>query len=417
MTIGRTIVSATGHRWRRLAKRVLRRQTQRQRTERRIERLRHSICDRLAADRADEARRTAATATDHRPDCLVTADLHVATAAHVGDDRHALELAIDTAHRRLAALPDAGEPPRLDPRQRVFCSGYFYSGSSAVVDFLHDHDGVVKWPPRGEMRLIKSPNGLADLAQRHADTGRLTAADLTGFYLHLVGQTLTLTPPGTHHPIEKVNANSRRLLAEPVAAGYLRHCLSGFLRLVEINGPQLSTAALETFCRQLVAGALDAAARDTGASVLVVDQAVTAWRLPLARFVPPSSFVVVHRDPRDNFAEARTVLRQPGRTEPTATGYVGSYRKKRAKAMAALPLLIERGHRTLTLGFEDFVIDHATSAERIRRFTGLDGHTHRPRRFRPERSRANIGKFRQHTSDEEIATITRELTEFLHPTV
>src|SRR4029078_597897 len=125
---------------------------------------------------------------------------------------------------------------------------------------------------------------------------------------------------------ESVNLQSRKLLAHKATAGYLHACLASFLDVTEAAG-EVRLEELEAQFRGLVRRALDAGATDRGADLLLVDQAVTAWRLQTSRLAPPSTFVVVHRDPRDQFAEARAVARQPGRPKTTVDTFVAAYRQ------------------------------------------------------------------------------------------
>lgn len=381
--------------------------------------VRAEIHELITAGQVTQARRTAEAAIRRFPDDVNLTDLAIACAAFAGDADRGLELAVANAHRRIAQLqdfPEAQRPTRqLDPQSRIFVCGYFYSGSGAVLDFLNDHARTRIWTPKGEMRWIKSADGIGDLADRHAAEGRLTASDLVGFYLHIVGRTITLTPEGVYHIKEKVNQLGRKLLQNPAAHGYLRSCLECFTSLVNMNEEGLSGPALENHFRDSVKNALDAAATGTGADVLLIDQAITAWRLRLARFAPPSTFVLVHRDPRDQFAEVRRVKQQPGRNPTFAEKFARTYRKRRRRAENAYPMMTrQHGHRVIHVSFDDFVLNHERVREEVREFVGFDVGSYRQDRFDPAVSRKNIGKHIDMTSTAEIDVLAEQLPEYMH---
>jgi hypothetical protein len=374
----------------------------------------------IAAGRVAAAHRLAEATLCGYPESVELLDLRASTLDYLGQPGRAIGACLASARLRLAALDGLRRPPpELGSDQRIFVSGFFYSGSGAVLDWLRGFDGTAKWSPVGEMRLIKFPGGLADLAERHTRQGRLTIQDLVDHYLHLVGGKVTLVPPGVYNQREAVNRDSRKLLAHRATAGYLHACLTSFLELTEARvAGGLTGEELEAHLRESVRRALDAGAADAEADLLLVDQAVTAWRLPTARLVPPSTFVVVHRDPRDQFAEARAVAQQPGRPRTTVDSFAATYRQQHERLHGTIDEL-ERthGHRFIRVAFEDFVLDHAAESARLRTALDLHGRPLRKPRFVPEQSRQNIGKYVGLLPPNEAASLAAALPEFLHPRV
>ena len=370
------------------------------------------------------ARALAEAGVELAPDSGRLHDLRVATLDVQGDDDAALEAALEGASTHIRRLREhrgtVTEPIRLAPEQRVFISGYFYSGSGAVLDHLRGFDRAAYWP-RGEMRLIKFPGGLADLGKRLAKRGRLRPGDLTDLYLHITGAKLTTRPRGTYDRWRHVNHLANRMFNRDLdqSAGYLIAVLEGFVSLVErARSGALSTEEFEEHFRGVLERALDAAATDNDVDHLLVDQAVTAWRLEISRFLPPSSFIVVHRDPRDQYAEVREVMQQPGRSKhmDTPEGFATAYRKNRAYVDEQIPLLEQRhGHKFLRIAFEDFVLDHKQQDRRLREFLGLENRRLIERRFKPKRSRVNVGKHAALLDESAIEVLTRRLADYLHP--
>jgi len=381
------------------------------------------VADRITAGDIEAAWVFAEQAHTHYPEHVRLTDHVIALRRHFGETASALELAITNAERhrrRFGKRREQKRPERaLGPEQRIFLSGYFYSGSGAVFDYLSDHAGCVPWRPGGEFRLIKFPGGLFALARRHARKGKLTKKMLLDLYLHLCGQRIVTVPKGTYDRWRMVNNNSRRLHRSEIARGYLMRCYEQYLALIERSQQgRIGTEELEERLREWVRVALDAAAADADADRLLIDQAVTAWRLPMARLAPPSTFIVVHRDPRDQFVEAREVLSRPGRRSTTVVDFAGTYRKRRRAARRAMPM-IERefGHTFLTTSFERFVLDHEHEAARLKKELGLDGVPRTANSFDPAVSRANVGKSRGELRRGERLVLATLLLPYLDPSV
>lgn len=377
----------------------------------------------LAAGDLDRAHRLAEQAWRSRPRQVQLQDLLIASLDHRGQYERALELSIENAARRIRWLDrrriTRHRPHDLGPVQRIFLAGFFRSGSSAVLDYLRGAPGTARWTPHGEMRLLKAPGGVAELVQRCEASGGLSDQDLVDFYLHLTGWKLTRHPPGGFHSRDVVNRHSAMLFRNRRAFGYLHACLGAFLDLVELTSTTKPTATdLEAFFREVLGRALDVAAADAGAEVLLIDQAVNAWRLPLSRFLPPSTFVIVHRDPRDQFADVREVHRKPGLGPKHAGPFARDYRQHRSWAdRDTARIARDYGHHSVRLSFEDFVLDHQRLTRDLTEALALP--PPRPGRghYDPERGRAGVGRHLELASPSELATLTTALPEFLDPRV
>ena len=389
-----------------------------------IGRARRALDDQIrVGNHAHAARLVTALRLDGR-DHLDLRDRAIALRDHAGDTDEAFRLARQAAQNHVEVLTSKrGEVPVARSQcsaERVFISGYFYSGSGAIKDYLRGFKETTIWPPTGELRIIKFPGGIADLAGRIRDNGSLGEQDLVDLYLHVTGLKVPASPLGTYDKWRMVNREGRRLhRATAPAAGYLAALYAGYLELVDAaDRGTIELDWFEGFARELLAKALDAAAIDTGARVLVIDQAVTAWRLDIARFLPPSSLVIVHRDPRDQYSEVREVLSQPGRSSRSKRpkGFAKNYRRTRRLVDQTVPRIeAEHGHRVLRLSFDDFVLDHAAQAAVLHDFLGLDAADLVERRFKPEESRRNVGKYRYLLPTAAIETIENALPEYLHP--
>ena len=379
----------------------------------------------LAAGHHQQARQLVRSGLERIPHSLRLRDRQVALLADAGDHRAAFEVARETAELRCSRWQDRRSsdrvPRHLDVRGRIAISGFFYSGSGAAKDHLRGYRDVVPWPPVGELRLVKFPGGFVDLGERLTAAGELTAADLVDHYLHIVGRKLTGARPGMYDKWEVVNTNSRRLLRDPDrSAGYLAACMEGFLALaerVEAGSLSLEAEEFQAHARTTLQRALDAAATDNAARWLLIDQVVTGWHLDQAAYLPPASFVLVHRDPRDRFAEVRTVLDQPGRrsTNRDPANFARAARRHLAEAQRRVPWLEQQGHRVLRFAFEDLVLEPEATIAAIEDHLGLTAAQLQERRFHPEQSRRNVGKHVALVPPEELAVIEREASDLLDP--
>lgn len=264
------------------------------------------------------------------------------------------------------------------------------------------------------MQLTRYPGGLGDLAERFAAQGSLGAQNVVDFYLHLVGTKVTLTPRGEYDTWRMVNRGSRQLQASNRTTEYLIECFSYFLRLAESGElDNLSADRLESSSRDFVESALIAAAGDLR-TTLLIDQAAVAARIDLARFLPPSRFVIVFRDPRDQFAEAREARKRKGRPPISVQEFAEVYRKRRRLVQKAIPRLEGTpGHRFLQVSFEEFVLDHDKESKRVLDVLELGDRERIARDFRPEVSRTNVGKYRQLIGADKSALLCAALPEFL----
>jgi hypothetical protein len=356
----------------------------------------------------DHARRLAEEGVQRFPDSVRMKDQLVSLLDHTGETDAALTIAEQAAHQALGPLREpgdaAGPEPALhvlDSKTRIFICGYFYSGSGAVLDYLLDYDGVEKWSPAGEMRLIKFPGGLWDVFKRSARQG-LDHAALVDLYLHVRGAKHVADAPGIYTRWRKVNRHSRKLWKGGAASHYLAAAIETFLQLAAASKEKvLAQPELKEILTARVQALLDAAATDTQARYLLIDQAINAWRLCMAEIVPPSTFLVVHRDPRDQYVDAMEAWSQPGRKVPSASEFAVMYKKRRDQAAKDIDKMAARGHRILEISFEDFVTNFDQNRKRLHAFLGLGMNEPHQNHYSVQESRCNVGKYRAELSPQQ----------------
>jgi len=366
-----------------------------------------------AAGNNHEARGVAENAIVRFPKVIRVRDQLTALSDSLGDVERALAVCVQTAKIQVKRLEKQrlaeNRPLRsLDENSRVFICGYFYSGSGAVFDYLRDFPGMKGWTPAGEMRLIKFPGGMWDLVSRCKAQQGLDAQALVDFYLHIKGKKLLTHGPGVYSSWGKVNQHSRGLWKKDGARYYLEVCLRCFLELHRHwRKKVIKVKWLKGFFREYLRQAFDAAATENDASHLIIDQAINAFRLELAALAPASKFIVVHRDPRDQFVDAAVALSRPGRKLPTAEEFSITYRERRDKGLAAIQSMEEKcGHRFLTMSFEDFVVNFSQAHRLVDNFLEITD-MRRTGDFSIERSRVNVGKYREVLSEDQAAVFFR----------
>lgn len=161
-----------------------------------------------------------ATAAAHRASGSIAGrDFLIGLLDYQGETERALAMCVDNAASHIQRLRQRRLRPQryreLGPDQRVFLSGFFKSGSSAVLDYLRGFAGTARWAPAGELRLIKSVGGMARFTNAYVTHGAVSPADLVAFYLHITGAKHTTSRRGHYDKWRIVNRNSAALFLPP----------------------------------------------------------------------------------------------------------------------------------------------------------------------------------------------------------
>lgn len=317
---------------------------------------------------------------------------------------------LDAGYEDKVAMPTGGKIVQI--------SGYFYSGSGAVLDHLKGYSNIKKWTPQGEVHVIKYPGGLSELYNSLEENGRLTKKELVRFYLHVRAGLYVDSGSSKYKRENVVNKFSRKLLESPSASLYIYELLRlwGDLDAFAMQDRQ-DMDDFVSIVRKGLSRAFNAVLYQNGAEILVCDQMVTAWRLPSARLLPPCRFIVVHRDPRDQFVEAKLVKNVPGRKKQDAVKYSEVYRKRRELTEEWIPRLeSECGHEFLAMAFEDFVIHNGESIDKIREHLSLDKKSFDKckTKFDPNVSIHNIGKYKNSLTADETGYMEQQLSKYIY---
>jgi hypothetical protein len=304
--------------------------------------------------------------------------------------------------------------PQLGPFIQI--SGYFYSGSGAVLDYLKGYEESIKWVPGGEVRIVKFPGGLASIYKKLISKQKITIVEMVDLYLHLTGCFYVTTKRKEYSKLAMVNKNSKKVLASKSAATYVYELFRLWEQLDDYS--QKVDQIPDEFIKLVKTGlhrAFNAVLYTNKVKILLLDQMITAWRLPTAVLLPPSKFIVVHRDPRDQYVDADDAMGMPGRPKWTTEKYVQLYRKRRLLVDEWIPKLInESGHSFLTMGFESFIVNNVKNLEKLEEFLHLEKYKFSKdlTKFNPKKSIVNVGKYKKYLNKKTKEIIEHQLPEY-----
>ncbi|MBN2435838.1 MAG: hypothetical protein JXK07_11295 [Spirochaetes bacterium] len=298
----------------------------------------------------------------------------------------------------------------------VQISGYFYSGSGAVLDYLKGYKNSIKWAPGCEARIVKFPGGLGDLYLKLKSDKVITIAEIVDLYLHIVGSFYVTARGNQYNKYACVNRDSKKVLDKPQSVSYVYELLILWEALREFSEKKVQTEKeFLHIVRHGLHRAFNSILFFNKAELLLMDQMVTAWRMPDAVLLPPSRFIVVHRDPRDQYVDANSVMGDPGRSKWTADEFIKVYKSRRALVREWIPKLeADSGHTFLQISFDEFVNNPVEQKEIIDNYLKLEkaDYCEKMSGFNPDVSRKNVGKYKKYLKQEVQLYFKENIPEF-----
>lgn len=330
----------------------------------------------------------------------------------------------------------------MNKHQVLDLSGYMFSGKAAVHDLISEIDGVLTPGNRLEFDLLRVKDGVADLENSIVSWSPIRSDEAVRRFLKLVKK------------MSQSNAGLRKLFVPGFDYGRrfpnLREATEKFISRIttkewdmywpyhllemgpfETFGFKLKrklTGDSENICYRLVSGEeFYQALRDFLDEVLWFGVDDSKYHMVAINngFEPydPSRFVnyfhdarciVVDRDPRDIFATSNLASEgfndQAGLYQKIAGAhdvetFIERIRVYRANTSSAY------SNKVLRVSFEDLVEDYASTTAQLLRFLGIDEskHTRKYARFNPEKSKANIGLWKQLPDQSDIRAIEKAL--------
>lgn len=291
-----------------------------------------------------------------------------------------------------------------DASNVVLTSGFGWSGSSAVGDFLRDHEHVKEVFGRYEMPWFTG------LRKSHVVGARNLCRAQPRERLAALSRFVLTSLLGCAGVLEGVAGSQRSVACQGLLLDFdgrkeLAVAMETARRLVEIIARSQPSRTPE-LVGELFATLIRLARRAPG--YCLFDNSIKAHKLDDLQFLPGARIIVVSRDPRDEFV-ARSL--ESGRRKLQVEDYVRRFIRVH-RSMARKKKHVSE-HQLLEVRFEDFVLDESCRKNMLD-WLSLDANM-QPRRFRAEVSAANVGIHKRWENRKDIEFVSRRLREYLHP--
>ena len=325
----------------------------------------------------------------------------------------------------------------------VAVAGYYYSGSSAVVDILQEFPSC--FVPEFEFCAITGDDGIENLF-----TSVLTKEDCTiairNFmkFMKFLDHPYSILTPG-HDYRRKLRGNFMRTTQEFISSlasfqygikayramggieFFFKRICNIILRLlhadiymgIEAHFIDISEADLIAAIKKYIDDIFSPII-STDTKHVILDQGIAAVNYSSQMsFLRKAKLIVVDRDARDNYAD---LARHGGSVTRSFSSpfvlrsrnvnhYIQYHIKERRNQKQ-----IKNDPDVLFLQFEDLICHYDESLKRIIDFVGLDpaDHLYKRKYFNPDVSIKNVGLWKDYLSDSEVTAITSELSEYFY---
>ena len=272
----------------------------------------------------------------------------------------------------MGGVPDARPPePSIPQARKVVVSGYSFSGSGAVMDFLLDHEGVCRLPG-GEARIINSKYSFHSLLGSLKKNGSVATQVLDNCVEFLDGRR-------SGERYYDVRCRSTVATLKKTLGPTYERLLKRFKSDVR-REPGNADAVLAA-CQAFVSNLCNAVAAGQNCHTIVLDQALRPWTLDGATFFDDVDVFVVRRDFRDQVIDRL-------RHGLSDKGFARQMKARRQAARRSISVLQSPNRRLHQLWFEDLILSFR-ARENVRKALQLS-----PKiggNFNPLASKRNIG--------------------------
>jgi hypothetical protein len=294
----------------------------------------------------------------------------------------------------------------MPPVRAIITSGFSYSGSSAVLDFLRGDPRIANFPG-GEFRFFRARWGMNTLIKTIRRSGDIPEEQLNNF-LRFCRREM---------PVEsRRDATCNRFVKRVKSAipEIFKDTIRSFAGNVAIaksyEDPVVKVKLLKKAVKQFTATFVRDYSVTTGSEAVLLDQAVRPWTLGQRKYIPGRKIVMVTRDPRDQYVDQYMKAGTPVREVQ--------------QFMAALEARLQTAIQTastvgaeefMLIRFEDFVSEFESVSDKIYRFIGLDApETKNTKYFDPSVSIKNIGIYKSFEHQNEITLIERKYSHLIY---
>lgn len=303
-----------------------------------------------------------------------------------------------------------GKPLALTHVRKMIVSGYGWSGSGALYDYLSEFDQVV--PIRFEALHLESKIGFRAIVSAAADRKEYLAAAVSFFFRTLLGhgEIRNANYFSTYEKSHKIRRRQDPLTFAKGVACLTDIIAQGFADLDQTGRVAKSTLSLlanETVNRIMVGDGI-------GDRIALLDNIIHVGNATLVTYLKDTNLFCTFRDPRSNFVSRKREDR----------GFALSAREfsdQRKKMMPQIQQELEQAEgglaerdrvRIFRIGFEEFVLSESYR-DSLATSLGLDlavrqKHSH----FKPWESMRNVTLHQEHDRPEDITLIAEVLAEY-----
>lgn len=346
-------------------------------------------------------------------------------------------------------------PPYYD---YVCVSGYGWSGSSAVVDLLHEFKSC--YLPPAEFRVVKDPYGLDDLYYSTVVKGSpegsvdFAVKDFIS-YMKFLNQTPSRFRPGFNYRKllgQSFENATREFISSLVNFEYLNSwwmfdfkmdrsewlirritgmIINKLMKLLHVRYRfnsktsegksyfvNVSKEKFLELSRKYIDDIFTPLISQSTASHVILDQAV-----PLLNYENEMNFfrepklIVVDRDPRDiyaNLIELNFWFGKDFAKTRDVNKFITMHKASRINRQQ-----LKKDSSVLLLRFEDLIYNYEESIKRVIEFIGLkhDDHTNKREFFDPDISINNVGMWRRVITESEANVIVSDLEDYCYSVV
>lgn len=270
----------------------------------------------------------------------------------------------------------------------ISVGGAWFSGSSAVVDWLGDHVGTFYWPGT-EFKFLS-----ADIGFQWLCVNQCSSAEEVEMYFRTLSDLDQLVSNSNMKKFgsKDVKAVERLLRSNRFSDQWVSslgvvkaRALEG-LRERGVVDSNVVQSAWEVFFSFLLGSS-------KGVQRVVLNQAPNISRLEILKYLPKLKYLAVLRDPRDQYIDILENRQKRGKPLISASKFI--YGQKRRHRVLATASNSSSDHEVIVLKFEEFVLDSGFRYN-LAFDLGLLGVNRVGEKFDAEASVKNVGIFRRY---------------------
>lgn len=318
----------------------------------------------------------------------------------------------------------------------ILTAGYGWSGSSAIVDLLKEYKEIVDTDV--EFRLIRDPNGLADLrSQLLNNWDILTVDSAVKNFLRLASSMNHVSTKttyglgyekriGSHFMLEtenfiknitsysfrsnswilNISKSKMKIVMEKIFKKMHMNYSEGFMYFSKCTENQFDNEV-----RKYLTSLFPIIQEKS----IILDQAISPVHPDqVSYFFDNAKMIIVDRDPRDvyvNLIKGKNLIGAELSRSHDVNKYIEwhiTYRQKRNE--------LKKYNFIKQFQFEDLIFNYDKSVKEVEQFLGLSDKDHIAKRkyFDPDISIKNVGAWKNYPYQDEIRIIEKELPDYLY---